>query len=473
MAHSLAHTVAEFIERHDLLPEGARVLVGVSGGADSMVCLALLHRLGYDVQALHVNYGLREGANADEALVRDWCLEQTPSVPIAVEYLDAKARADAEDESLQEAARKLRYNALATRAETIEAQAVATGHHRDDQVETLLLNLVRGSGPEGLAGMPPSRALQPASEVRLFRPLLAVDRVAIEAFAEAEGIPWRTDPTNRSLDYDRGVVRTKILPILADHFEGVPETLARSAELMREYVDHTLTPALNDRLEQAWTDCPAGGWLSLDGFQDEPAVWRRRLLLEALRRSLPEAPQTYAVADQLDALIEAQVGRRVEVGSGTVWREREGLRFLPDEAVPRDVPPTPVSWGESITLPQGTLTVDCLDEAPESLDPETPTVAFADADRLGTSLEVRSWRDGDRFQPLGMEGTKLVSTFLTDAQVPPHRRKAVCVLCTPDHIAWVIGYRLDHRVRIRSTTERFARLRLRPHEKPSDNCHSS
>lgn len=473
MVHSLVDTAAEYIERHGLLTEGDRVLVGVSGGADSMVCLAVLHRLGYDVQALHVNYGLREGADADEVLVRRWCLDQSPSVPLTVEYLDAQARADANNESLQEAARELRYDALTARAEAIEAAAVATGHHRDDQAETVLLNLVRGSGPEGLAGMPPSRFLQHESRIRLVRPLLDVDRAAIEAFAEAEGIPWRTDPTNRMHKYDRGVVRSEVLPLLAEHFEGVPETLARSADLMREYVDHTLTPVLNERMEQAYVDCSAGGRLMLNDLRDEPAVWRRRLLLEALRRALPDAPRTYALADQLDALVGAQVGRRVELGGGTVWRERNGLRFLPDGAEQCNVTSTPVSWGKPISLPQGTLLVDSLDEEPASFEPETPTTAFADADRLGTSLQVRSWAEGDRFQPLGMEGTKRVSTFLTDRKVPPHWRDAVCVLCTPDHIAWVIGFRLDHRVRIRPSTERYARLRLRPHEKPSDDCYSS
>lgn len=473
MAPSLVDTVAKFIERHGLFEEGGRVLVGVSGGADSMVCLAVLRRLGYDVQALHVNYGLREGADADEALVRRWCLNQSPSISLAVEYLDARERSDAKGESLQEAARELRYEALTARAEAVDAAAVATGHHRDDQAETVLLNLVRGSGPEGLAGMPPSRRLQQDSQIRLVRPLLGVARTTIEAFAEAEGIPWRADPTNRSFKYDRGVVRTEVLPLLAEHFEGVSETLARSAELVREYVEHTLTPALKERMEQAYVDCSAGGWLRLDDLRGASAVWRRRLLLEALRRALPEAPQTYALSDQLDALVDAQVGRRVEVGDGTVWRERGGLRFLPEEAMPRDVSPTSVVWGEPVSLPQGRLRVDVLDEAPASIDPDTSHVAFADADRLEGSLKVRSWSEGDRFQPLGMEGTKRVSTFLTDRKVPPHRRNAVCVLCTPDQIVWVVGYRLDHRVRIRPSTERYARLRLCPHEKPSDDCYSS
>lgn len=469
MSRALPDSVAAFIERHALLEEGATVLVGVSGGMDSMVCLALLRRLGYDVHALHVNYGLREGADADEQLVRRWCAKQSPAVPLVVRACDANARAEAEQESLQEAARRLRYDALADQAQSIEASAVATGHHRDDQAETLLLNLVRGAGPEGLAGMRPSRPLGSAPSVPLIRPLLAVERATIEKYAEAEGIPWRTDPTNRSLGYDRGVVRTKVLPLLEEHFEGASDAIVRAAGLMQEYVDETLRPALEERMEQSYADCPEGGWLDLGLLRDEPAVWRQRLVLEALRRALPSAPQTAAVAEEIAALADAQVGRRIEFGAGTIWREREGLRLLPTEARPEPVPPTPVPWEELVGLPDGVLEVERLADPPASLDPGSSYVAYADADRLGPSLHVRTWRDGDRLRPLGVDGTKSVSDVLTDAQVPPHRRDGVYVLCTDEHVAWVVGHRLDARVRVRPDTERVARLVFRPGEKPSDD----
>lgn len=470
---AFADSIAAYIDRHALLDDGATVLVAVSGGADSMACLSVLRRLGYDVHALHANYGLREGADADEALVRRWCEEQSPAVPLTAVSLDAEARAAARDESLQESARRLRYEALAERAAVIGAPAVATGHHRDDQAETLLLNLVRGSGPEGLAGMRPSRPMEEAPSVSLVRPLLDVSRDDIEDYTEAERLPWRTDPTNRSLDYDRGVMRTEILPRLADHFEGVRDTLARSATLMGEYVDQALRPALEDRMEAAYGECERGGWLSIDALTDESPVWRRRVLLEALRRALPSASYSYAMAEELDALVDAQVGCRVEVGGGRVWRERRGLRFLPEEAEPNPVSPTSIDWGESISIPQGELRVDPCVEHPSLLDSGTPQVAYADADRLGQPLTVRSWSDGDRFQPFGLQGSKTVSDLLTEEQVPSHRRKAVCVLCTEDHIAWVVGHRLDHRVRVRPTTDRVARLVLRPREKPSDPCQSS
>ncbi len=471
---AVGDSVAQYIDRHDLLPEGARVLVGVSGGCDSMVCLATLRALGHDVHALHVNYGLRAGADEDEKLVRDWCVEQSPEIPVRVVSCNATARAEERGESMQEAARRLRYDALADHATQIGAAAVATGHHRDDQAETLLLNLLRGSGPEGLAGMPSSRPLENAPDVPLVRPLLAISRAEIEAYADEADVPWRTDPTNRDSGYDRAIIRTKVIPLLSEHFSNVSGTLSRAAALMREYVDHTFTPALEERLDRCYVDRERGGALLLDPLREEPSVWRRRLILAALERTVPEAPQTAAFAEEIAGLLDAQVGRRVEGGGGTVWRERDGLRFVPAAAAPEaGWSPIPVPWEEDVPLPRGTLRIDPLDAIPDDLDTGTPTVEYVDADRLVDPLAVRTWKEGDRFQPLGLDGTKPVSDLLTDAGVPPHRRSDVYVLSTGEHIAWIVGHRLDHRVRVRSSTERVAQLSWQPREKTSDDCNSA
>lgn len=474
MGRELTHVVGQFIGRHDLLEEGARVVVGVSGGVDSMVCLAVLRRLGYEVRVLHVNYGLREGADADAALVRDWCGAQSPPVPCTAVSRDAGTQAERTGASLHDVARRQRYEAMAEHATDVDADAVAVGHHRDDQAETLLLNLLRGSGPEGLAGMPPSRPLDAVPSVCLVRPLLDVRRADIEAFAEAEGIPWREDPSNWDDTYDRATIRSEVIPLLQKKFGGVANALARTAGLMREYVDHTLTPSLDEKWVRAYEDCSTGGALSLAALREEPSVWRRRLILAALADVLPQAPQTAAVAAEVEALVDAQVGKRVEFGGGGVWRERETLRVVPADAVPDPLwPPVPVPWGEDVPLDRDTLRIDPLDARPASLDPNTPNAAYVDADRLIDPLAVGTWQDGDRLQPLGMDGTKSVADLLTEARVPSHRRAGIYVLYTDDHPAWVIGHRLDHRVRVRPSTRQVARLCWAPHENDLEDCNSA
>lgn len=472
MGRTLVDSVSQYIQEHRLLDDGERVLVGVSGGVDSMVCTQVLRTLGYDVQVLHVNYGLREGADEEEALVREWCADQTPPVPVHVVSLDAEGRAEERDESLQEAARVLRYNVLADRANEIGANVVATGHHRDDQAETLLLNLLRGSGPEGLAGMSPSRPMAKDASVVLVRPFLGVSRTDIKRYATARDVPWRDDPSNRDPAFDRAVIRTKILPLLEEEFDGASANLARCASLLREYVEQTLSPALTDKLSDCYVECQDGAALRLAPLSDEPAVWRRRLILAALERTFPEAPQSYALAEEVDALVGAQVGRRVELGTGTIWRERDTLRIVPEYASPPPADAHPVPWNEDVSLPQGTLRVESVEERPDRLDASPRTVEYVDADRLAPPLTARSWQEGDRLQPLGLDGSKPVSDLLTDADVPPHRRQAVCVLTTADHIAWVIGYRIDDRVRVRPSTTSVARLTWDPIEKETDDCNS-
>lgn len=474
MSRDLVDIVSEYIRTHGLIDDEQTVLVGVSGGVDSMVCLSVLHQLAFDVEALHVNYNLRKGAAGDEALVRDWCEGRSPPIPLHVRHLDAAERAQREGESLQEAARILRYEAMAECASRSRGDAVAVGHHRDDQTETLLLNLIRGAGPEGLAGMPPSRPMQAAPSVDLVRPLLEVSRADIEQFADAEGIPWREDPTNQDPAYDRAVIRSEVVPLLQKHFPGASENIARAARLMQEYVETTVTSVLEEHWNRCYEDDQRGGRITLDSIRDLDAVWRRRVILEALDETMPEAPQSAAIAEEIEGLVTAQVGRRVEVGGGTVWRERSCLRFVPSEATETGGSSSQtVSVGEDLRLPGGVLRAEVLESLPTSLKTESSNVEYVDAERLDEPLVVRPWEPGDRLRPLGMDGTKRVSDLLTDAKVPPHGRSQTYVLSSGEQVVWVVGHRIDHEVRVRPETNRFVRLTWQPRENTSDDCNST
>jgi tRNA(Ile)-lysidine synthase len=309
--------------------------------------------------------------------------------------------------------------------------------------------------------------------VSLVRPLLDVSREQIRRFAETEGIPWREDPSNRDPCFDRARLRTEVMPLLQEKFPGATPSLARAAQQMRAYVDHTLTPALEERLETAYEECGTGGRLALDALRDEAPVWRRRLILAALDRALPQAPQTAAFAREVADLIDAQVGRRVEGGEGTIWRTRRGLRFLPSAAAPTPISsPVSVPVGEAVAVETGTIRVDVDVERPESLADSPTNVEYVDADRLTAPLVLRTWRTGDRIRPLGLDGTKPVADVLTDARVPPHRREVALVLLVGEEPAWIVGYRLDHRLRVRPSTTRVGRLSWDPREKASDDCNS-
>lgn len=449
-----------YIREHDLLTPGQQVVVGMSGGVDSMVLADVLVQLGYTVIAAHVNYGLRGAASeADEAAIRTWCANQRPALPVQVAHCDPDTKAAEEQLSRQEAAREQRYAFMAQCAGEVGADRVAVGHHRGDQAETLLLNLFRGSGVEGLAGMAPRRRLASDPSIALVRPLLGVARSAIEAYARDRALPWRTDLSNQAIKYDRNVIRNRVLPEIEAHFDGAGERIAHAADLVRAYRTHTLEPALDTRFARCGTATETGGTLDCAALRALPDVWRRRIILEAMKRWLPGAPYHTAFANEIEQLMDVQVGRRVEAGAGMIWRERGVLRFV-ESAAPSPVEARPVPFGEAVALPQGTLRVDRLRRPPDSLRAEAPDTAYADAQALREPLTVRTWRDGDRFQPLGMRHAKKISDFLTDERVPPHRRRQVLVVEDPCRIVWVVGHRLAHPVRVRPTTQAVVRMRM-------------
>ena len=461
--NALLHRVRQFLDRHTSLADGARLVVGVSGGADSMVCLDVLRCLGYAVQAAHVHYGLRPEADDEAATVARWC--DAHAIPLHVAHRDPTARADTDDTSIQAVAREQRYAFFADVAAQISAPAVAVGHHRDDQAETILLHLMRGSGVEGLAGMPPVRPLASGSgSPLLLRPLLDERRATLEAYADAHEVPWHVDSSNRDPSYRRGCVRTTVLPALNACADGSTDTIARTAALVRGYLDTSWTPELQKRFARCHASRPAGGWLDLFRLRNEPPVWRGRVLVEALRHDLPTVSPSRAVVQELNGLLHAQVGRRVVLDEATVWRERGGLRLVPASAS-LSLQPASLPLNATAALSTGAhLRAETKSERPATLHTGTPHVVYADRDRLRFPLTVRPWASGDRLRPLGMRGTKRVSDLLTDARVPPHRRRTTPVVLSGDTIVWVVGQRLAHDARVRPTTERIVQLAFQPTE---------
>ncbi len=455
----LPERVRHFIETEALLQPGQRVVVGVSGGVDSMVLLEVLRRLGYRPVVAHVNYRLRGAdSDADEALVRRFCRRHR--LPLRVARLDLQTRTGGR--AIQATARQVRYAFFRRVALREGIDVVAVAHQRDDQAETLLLNLMRGSGLEGLLGMWPKRRLEREGPIWLVRPLLAVSRTEIEAWARAEGIPWREDVSNASLHYRRAVIRHEVLPLLARHFgAGVAARLAHTAELLQAYYEATFRPELRRRWQEVVDESDRA--LRLEPLRTQPPVWQQRLILEALRRWLPGAPQRHRVVAQALRLLQAQPGRRLELPQGTIWRDRNLLRFRsrsrsvrPDEGL--------LEPDRTLQLAGGTLVATLLETVPERLDEGVPLIAYVDADRIRWPLRVRRWRPGDRMQPLGMRGHRKISDLLTDLKVPVDRRDQCYVVCQNDEIVWLVGYRLADPFRVRPETRRVVKLCWKPEQ---------
>jgi len=427
---------------------GTGILVGASGGLDSTVLTHVMHRIGFAVEVLHVNYGLRGAeSDKDEVFVRELC--DTWKLPFSVEHLCARQHAQRLGISTLMAARTLRYEAFSKQAQRSGLNFIAVGHHADDQVETLLLNLGRGSGPEGLAGMPVKR---PLGSVTLIRPLLHLSRSAIAAYAKNEQLSWREDASNENTKYRRAALRKRILPTLEEIMgQGTISNMAQSAHLMRDYVEATFHPIL----DQTFAEVAEERRLNLMVMRKLSPVWQRRIILEGLRRWLPGVPTSGV--DSIAGLLSAQPGKRIEIGGNTVWRGRKALIFE-SGALRDDDAVHLLHEGEVVVIEGNRIDVSLLPVRPPDLQKQAPQVVYLDCDRLEFPLKVRRWRAGDRMRPLGMDGNKKVSDLLTDTKIRVDLRNKKHVVLSGEDIVWLVGVRIAASYRVRADTKHVVRL---------------
>lgn len=451
--------VRAYIEHHSLLRPGARVLVGVSGGVDSMTLLYVLLRLGYDASALHINYGLRgEASDKDAELVRETCAQY--QIQFDEHDVSHEIKIRPPGGSIQALARRIRYEHFAVHASESIIDSVAVSHHRDDQAETVLLGLLRRSGFDGIAGMRAHRPMHSDSSVTLIRPFLDVRKNDIVQYASARGIPWREDASNVDRSFTRSRLRHDVLPALAELGDGdVTSELSGLAVFMQHIVDQSLP---NDLPEELSFDMVVNGDVPIEPLlMLDPAV-RGWYLLRLLRTCLPDAPIRRSSIAAIEKLLHGQTGKRLQFESGTVWRDRDNLRFVAREKTAKD--DTDEAVGE-IEVKLSSLE-DCDHitsgrfgrlfwnrETGIPIETKTgPNEILVDSDKLSGKLTVRPWKAGDRFRPFGLGGSKKLKSFLTDEKVDVSRRKSVHVLCDDDRIVWVLGLRMDDRYRVRDDT---------------------
>jgi tRNA(Ile)-lysidine synthase len=403
----------EVARESGLIEAGEPLLVLLSGGADSVCLLDVAIRLGADVSALHVNYGLREGADADEAHCRALC--ERLGVPLTV------ARADiAGGGNLQARARDLRY----AHAERLATGDYAAAHTASDQAETVLYRLAVSPGRRALLGMEPRRD-------RLVRPLLRATRDDTRDYCRERGLEWREDPSNEDRRFARARVRHDVLAPLRELNPGAELAIAETAQLLRdeaEVLDRAATEALDS--------LGGGPAISLAHLVREPPGLAR-LVLRGLAESAAGGSRSLS-RDEVDAVLA--LGDRggtqsLDLGGGLRAVSEYGtLRFTRD---PDAAPPEPVE----LLVPGSARFGEW--EVQASLGPGGE--ASVSAERLGSRVTVRAWRDGDRMRPVGLGGTKSLQDLFTDRKVPRALRHTLPVLESGGEIVWVAGVALDER----------------------------
>jgi tRNA(Ile)-lysidine synthase len=460
----LLQQVQQTIQDYQMLDRGHTVLVAVSGGPDSMVLLHTLWQLreplALKVFVAHLNHRMRASATQDA-----WFVETTArdlGILCICETIDVPTYQRQHKLSPEDAARRVRYAFLRATATRLGADRIAVGHTADDQAETVLLHLLRGSGLRGLCGIPPVR--EP-----IIRPLIRVPRRDILDYLQTHRLPCREDPSNHQRRYTRNRLRLDLLPALQQHYNPrLVQALCTTAQLLVD--DEAALQALarqrflSARLPSAREQVRLG----IDELTPLAPALQRRVLREALTEvlgSLQGITHTHIAA--ILTLLQASAGTKwLGLPQGVVVERRYEVllihRQAPSAAVDVDVP-LPIPGACRVDALGVTIVSDLLPRDAAATPFPTGDVTWLDADRVGQEVRVRTRRPGDRLQPLGSVYAKKLKTFLIDAKVPRAVRDRLPLVVTSAGIAWVGGVRPAEWAKVTPATRAILRLRLLQH----------
>ena len=457
-----------FTREHHLVPDRSPVLVAVSGGPDSVCLLHILFKLrdelGIELHVAHLNHQLRGAdSEADARYVAE--LAHRLGIPAAVERRDVKSHQTQHRLSLEEAAREVRYTFLAEVARSTGARRVAVGHTVDDHVETILMHLIRGSGTKGLRGLQPSTEWQfQGNSVTIIRPLLSTSREETTSYCHHQQLTPRLDASNLSLSPLRNRIRLELLPLMRSYNPEVTEALLRMARIARDDLDY-----INGQGSRLWEQIAREKEntivLDKERFLELPLALKRHLLrvaLEKLIGSLRDIETRHI--EQLIAALNKPAGRKISLPEGLTFAIEYNRYLIGLDLT--SLSPFPVIEDEyALNIPGETHLPGWQVEASlfprEKITRENSVLtAYFDRDKTGDRLTLRARQPGDRFQPLGMKEPKKVGEFMIDAKIPQAWRGRIPVVCSPSQILWLVGWRIDERVKVTEATKQVLRLKM-------------
>ena len=426
------HDIQKFIEEKSLFTLKDKVLVTLSGGADSVALLRVLLSLGYKCECAHCNFHLRgEESDRDEAFVRSLC-EQL-SVKLHIKHFETEAYAKTNHLSIEMAARELRYGWFHQLKEERNIAARAVAHHRDDSVETFLLNLIRGTGIDGLKGISPKNG-------HVVRPLLQVSRESIIGYLKTIQQEYVTDSTNLEDVYTRNKIRLNILPLMKEInpsvMESIQETSRRLADIATIYHQNRESVLKESVVQES------------DNLYRIPI---KKILQDVAPASFlyellsPYGFNVSQIKDVHHCLVHSQSGKRFLSKEWEVIRDREEL-MIHRKASQLDVPE---------------LLIEEVKDMVSFKLPRDKHIACLDADKMIRPLTIRKWQSGDKFIPLGMKGKKNVSDYLTDRKFSVYQKDNQYVVCSGETIVWLVDERIDNRFRVTDETERILLIQIK------------
>jgi tRNA(Ile)-lysidine synthase len=473
---SIEQKVLRFILENRMVSKGECLLLAVSGGADSTcllhIMVSLKDKLGIGLHVAHLDHQLRgEESEADaDYVVR---LSDSLDIPVTVSKADVRGYQQKHRLSLEEAAREVRYDFLSETAAAVGADVIAIGHTLDDQVETIMLHIIRGSGIAGLVGLnAKSERLLNGYQLNIIRPLLEVSREETQQYCLEHNLMARVDSSNQSLSMLRNRIRLKLLPELKKYNPGFVESLLRNSAIAADEIVF-----LDSEAEKVWDSAVKEQddiiILDKERFGALPDALKRHLLRVAIKRllgTLKDIEERHI--GEIMGVLEKQAGKYINLPYGLIFAVEYGRYLLGSDI--KALCPFPEIFGESevnipgVTVISGWSIETSIAEKVVAGDSDNEFTAFVDFDKTGGSLIVRSRVEGDRFQPLGFDTPKRLNRFMIDLKIPQSWRERIPLVCchgqglpVRGQITWVAGYRIDDRYRVTDKTKRVLKIEFK------------
>ncbi len=417
--------IQQYIEKNHLFTLNDKLLVTVSGGPDSVALLYVLNKYGYDIEAAHCNFHLRGNeSDRDEAFVSRLC--EKMKVKLHISHFNTLYYAKEHHLSIEMAARELRYEWFEKLRLQIGAQWIAVAHHRDDSNETMLLNLMRGTGINGLLGIRPKNGC-------IVRPLLCISRDDIIEILNNGDLQYVTDSTNAEDEFKRNKVRLHLIPLMQTINPSVKEALSQTAEHLADAAD-----IYNKVITEGKKNVVDGNDINIEKLKKEPSP--HALLFEILY------PLGF-VSSQIDELLTALNGQPGKIFESTGWiAVKDRNKIL-------------IQKKEENTQPQ--LEIRRVERTKDFIIPRNADIACVDADLIKGPLTIRKWQKGDRFIPFGMNGSKLVSNYLTDKKRSFLQKNNQWIVCSGTNIVWLVDERSDNRYRVTNKTKNILLITIK------------
>ena len=428
--------IQEYISLHKLFTKQSKVLVGLSGGPDSMALIHILMQLGYNCIAAHCNFHLRgEDSNNDAAFVTKWCNENN----IALHTIDFETYTYAATKkvSIEMAARELRYDWFKKLRLEQNADVIGIAHHKDDSVETILINLIRGTGIKGLTGIP-------IINEHVVRPLLAISRCEIMEYLSNNQVPYVIDHTNEEELYTRNILRLKVLPILEKINPSVKNSIVTTSNNLKEaekiydgYIKNAIEVVFKNNL--------------IDIQKLKQTLSPQSVLFEILSPVGFTPSVIEDIANNLDSI----PGKIYMADNYRLLKDRDYLVISESKLEKKeDILEEFLIYQDSDDMQQPiTLTYKTEINTPQFVIQKSKSVLHADIDKLSFPLTLRKWRKGDWFVPFGMDGKKKISDFFTDNKFTLFQKEETWVLLSGNNIVWIVNHRADNRFKITVTSK--------------------